>query len=235
VARQLRAHWHFRDSSICVNGERRSVFIESKAMRMPLANVFKLRPPGEHLEARSDDELMVLAAAGTSSAFAALASRYAHRLVLFCAKMIGDPRIAEEIAQEAWLAVWEKRASYVPQGKFIVLLYTAARNRCRNHARDGFRRRRWVLDAPSPSLLGAAATAPEQLDGILEREQQRRVHAALGVLPAKLREAVLLRYSEGLSYEDIAAATGTNESTARSRVHHGLKALRASLDRSEAT
>src|SRR5688572_9030983 len=94
------------------------------------------------LEGRTDDELMLLARAGASGAFAALAGRYMTRLVQFCAKMLGDRHAAEEIAQETWLKLWTARESYVPRGKFPVLLYTVARHRCQNHLRQRQRQRR---------------------------------------------------------------------------------------------
>jgi RNA polymerase sigma-70 factor (ECF subfamily) len=178
---------------------------------------------------RTDDELMLLAASGLRPAFAMLAQRYMARLTQFCVKMTGDAAAAEEIAQQAWLEIWRHRARYVPRGKFIVLLYAAARNRCRNRARDTQRQAQWIV-RESDAVLETTGAAPEQLDSLLERERERQVHEALANLPEKLREAVILRYSEGFSYEDIATALEINASTARSRVFHGLRALRSYLD-----
>ncbi len=144
--------------------------------------------------------------------------------------MTGDPGRAEELAQETWLQIWSARASYQAQGKFAVFLYTAARNRCRNHARDSRRRGRWVVADGGPSL-DLAARSPEQLDEVLAEERRRTVNEALAALPEKLREAVVLRFSQGLEYEDMALLLGTGESTLRSRVHHGLKKLRERLER----
>jgi RNA polymerase sigma-70 factor (ECF subfamily) len=173
---------------------------------------------------------MVLARAGAREAFAALVARHMGRLSGFCARMTGDPGRAEELAQETWLQVWSARGSYRAEGKFTVFLYTAARNRCRNLACDSKRRVRWVVPDGGPGLA-AAAESPEQLDEILAQERRRTVNEALAALPEKLREALVLRFSQGLEYEDMALLLGTAESTLRSRVHHGLKRLRASLER----
>ena len=64
-------------------------------------------------------------------------------------------------------------------------------------------------------------------------ESQRRVRDALSRLPASMREALLLRYAEGLAYDEMAAVLGTGESTLRSRVHHGLRLLRSLLEKTQ--
>jgi RNA polymerase sigma-70 factor, ECF subfamily len=181
------------------------------------------------LEGRTDDDLMLLARTGVTDAFAALAGRYMARLVPFCAKMTGDRHAAEEIAQETWLKLWMARESYVPRGKFPVLLYTVARHRCQNHLRE--RRRRGGDATHRVDVAEIPACDPDDLDTLLEQERRERVLCALSEIPDKMREALLLRFSEGLAYEDIAKIVGSGDSTIRSRVHHGIKTLRERLER----
>ena len=57
------------------------------------------------------------------------------------------------------------------------------------------------------------------------------MRAALAELSLPLREALLLRYADDLRYDEIATVVGTGESTLRSRVHHGLKALKEKLEK----
>lgn len=183
-------------------------------------------------DARSDDELMALARGGERGALAALAGRYMAQVTSFCAKLTRDPRASEELAQDTWLQVWAGRYAYEPRGKFAVFLYTIARNRCRNHVRARRRRGAWPPPLGAPPDVGELASgAPDHLDALLARERGRRVHEALFGLPEKLREAVVLRFAEGLSYEDMASVLGGSESTLRSRVHHALKSLRSELER----
>jgi RNA polymerase sigma-70 factor (ECF subfamily) len=191
--------------------------------------VIPLKPPSAPLDARSDDELMLLAKAGARDAFGVLARRYMDRVVRFCAKQTGDARAAEEIAQETWLYLWSTRATYVPQGKFVVLLFTAARHRASNYRRGSHRRDSRLTAPPEEGLPLLATAAPDHLDEILVQERQRRVLTALEQVPPKLREALLLRFAEGLSYEEMAGVLEAGESTIRSRVHHALKNIRALL------
>ncbi len=193
--------------------------------------VLPLRPPrparGEApLEARDDDELMALAAAGERRAFEVLAARHLGLLAGYCAKFLGSPAAGLEVAQDVLVEAWSRREAYRAEGRFRVFLLTVARARCLNRARDERRRQG---RAPPLEAAGPAAAAPGQLEALLERERRRRVHAALHGLPAPLREAVLLRYDRGLDYAEIAQVVGRSEATARSLVFRALKRLRSGL------
>jgi RNA polymerase sigma-70 factor (ECF subfamily) len=200
-----------------------------------MQKVVSLKPrlPGASvtLDTCSDDELMLLVRGGEKAALAVLATRHLARLTSFCARQLSDRAAADDLAQDVWVRLWASRVSYEPQGKFVVLLYTIARNLCRNHARSSRRRGRWL---GSPPLDFTTDHAPsEALTALLERERLRDAQHSLARLSEAMREAILLRFHEGLSYEDIAAVVGAPESTVRSRVFHGLKEMRAQLMRKE--
>ena len=186
-----------------------------------------LDPPQDALLARSDDELMELARAGLRSAFAVLVERYALRVVTLCSRFVNDGQLGRELAQDTWALVWQGREKYRADGGFVAWLVTVARNHCRNE----LRRRKVVAGQERAPVLDEAACSPGQLDGLLVEERRRRVRAALAELSLPLREALLLRYAEDLRYDEIAAVVGTGESTLRSRVHHGLKALKEKLEK----
>lgn len=190
-------------------------------------NVIPLRvqATARGLKDRADDELMRLAATGMHDAFESLVSRHMAKLTSFSIKMIGDRRAGEDAAQETWIKVWNSRGAYKPQGRFEAFLYTIARNRCRNTARSLRRRGRvhadWFPDSVEP-----ATAEPSHLDSLLDRERRMRVYDGIAALAPKLREALLLRFEQGLDYPDIARIVGRSQSTVRSRVHHGLRKLR---------
>jgi RNA polymerase sigma-70 factor, ECF subfamily len=189
------------------------------------ANVVPLRREGPLLADRDDDALMMLASSGRRDAFRILVERHARRVVRYCARMTGDARTAEELAQDTWLAVWANRETYKPSGQFVVWVLVAARNRCLNKRRNEGRRARVLVDGATEPALEMAAEDPAQLDALIANEESRRIRLALAELPAPMREALVLRYSEALAYEQIAEVTGANTSTVRSRVFHGLKKL----------
>ena len=194
---------------------------------MPSPRLVRLAP-GSLLE-RSDDELMALAQAGLREAFAVLVERHAERLVHACSAFVHDSGAGVELAQETWVTIWAQRSHYRAEGRFVVWLITAARNRCRNHVRRHGVVRRHAEQAATEIV---EPPSPDQIDRLLLEERRRRVLDALSRLPARMREAVILRYSEELRYDEMAEVLRTGESTLRSRVHHGLRMLRSILEKS---
>ena len=195
---------------------------------MAPARLIQLTPQvSQPLSSRDDDALMVLSQAGSREAFAVLVERYAVRVIQITARFTGNAEQAEELAQSTWVAVWENRAQYRAGSDFIIWLVTVARNRCRNELRRRGVVQRHVRSAPQID----AETTPEVIDAILVEERRHKVRAALDQLPAPMREALLLRYAEELRYDEISNVVGIDESTLRSRVHHGLKLLKRNLEK----
>jgi len=198
-----------------------------------MARILPLRPhpdpaedaPASRLEARSDEELMALVRLDARPAFRVLVVRHAGRVAGFCARITGDRVGASEVAQEVWLALWDARDRWEPRSTFASYLYTIAFTRAHNHARS--QRRREARFAPEPlapdALIG---TGELEIDRLLARERQERVFQALGELPAPMREALVLRFVDELSYEEMERVLSANVSTLRSRVFHALARLR---------
>lgn len=209
-------------------------------MAEPLSpRVVELRPPlpaPAPLGERGDEELMDLAAGGHRGAFEALVRRHLPRVTRFCAKFLGSSRAGEDVAQEVLVEIWVRRHDYRDRGRFGVFLFTVARSRCLNALRADGRRLRWLLPASASAPLhqdlpGIASS--DQLDSILEEERRRQVREGLLRLPSRLREAVLLRFDQGLEYAEISRIVGRPETTVRSRVFHALKRLRKDFDRED--
>ena len=194
------------------------------------SNIASFTKKAEPLLARSDDDLMLLSSRGLHAAFETLVRRHGRRLLGFCVKHAGAGGVGEELAQEIWLAVWDHRRDYRPEGRFVVWLFTLARNRVRNAQRDVARRPNVPIDGdPDLVLARAPDLAPSELDRLVVAERRARLESALATVPENLREALVLRFTEELPYEDVARILDTNESTARSRVFHGIRDLRRRL------
>lgn len=172
----------------------------------------------------SDDQLMLQVAAGRRDAFRVLVERHEAHLLRYCAFMAATDAEAREITQDVFLKLWSIRARYRGEGRLRALLFTMARNRCRTLARR-HRYARWF-----GTLVMAEPTLDPTLDDPVERQEQFGVvGGALRRLPEHFRTPLLLRFVEELPYDDIARIIGRTPSTARSRVHYGLKKLAESL------
>ena len=187
-----------------------------------------VRTASGSLPERSDDELMALAQAGVREAFAVLVERHAARLVHACSALVHDSGAGAELAQETWVTVWAQRSRYRPEGRFVVWLITAARNRCRKYVPGATASSGGTRSRPPPR---APSRRPTRIDRLLLEERRRRVLDALSRLPERMREALVLRYAEDLRYDEMAEVLRTGESTLRSRVHHGLRLLRNILEK----
>lgn len=171
-----------------------------------------------------DEELMAAYRGGDAGAFETLYARHRTRLFRFVLRSIKARAVAEELYQEIWMRVIEARTSWTPKARFTTWLYTIAHN----HLVDHWRKRGLTLVALDGEEL--ASCSPDPADHAQARESLARFAAALHALPALQREAFLLHEEGGLSVAEIAAATGCNAETAKSRVRYAMNKLKASID-----
>jgi RNA polymerase sigma-70 factor (ECF subfamily) len=170
----------------------------------------------------SDDDLMRGAAEHDHAAYAVLVRRHQARVRAYCGRWCGSGEVGDDLAQECFVEVWRRRASYVPQGKFKSYLFRIAANRCKNQQRSR-QREQELHDAHSTGY------AEPESQRLLANERRQRVQYGVAKLSEPQREAVLLRYSAELDYAEIASLLDVPEATARSRVFLGLIKLRRLL------
>jgi RNA polymerase sigma-70 factor (ECF subfamily) len=145
--------------------------------------------------------------------------------------MIGDEHKSEELFQEVFLAVWQKRRQYDETRPFRPWLYQIAVNCCR----VDFRQRRpdalrvVSVSDQSTGYLDAEMNAPPPLESAIATETSVQVAAAVELLPNQQRLVVVLRIWHSLSYAEIADIAHCSEVTARSHMHLALEALRKHL------
>jgi RNA polymerase sigma-70 factor (ECF subfamily) len=166
-----------------------------------------------------DNEPADLAAArrGDVTAFTRLVEVYQKPVYNLAYRMLGDSAEADEAAQEAFLRAYMQLASYQPGRKFSSWMFSIASHYCI----DLLRRRRltWLSiegeQAPAESLV-TAELGPE--DTMLEEEREKAVRKMMATLPPDYRLAVILRYWNDLSYEEIAEATHSTVSAVKSKL-----------------
>jgi len=172
----------------------------------------------------TDDDLVKACAARQAEALGELVRRYQDPLLGYLAKFLGDPRLAEDLTQEAFMRVYAKSGTYRSGPKFTTWLYTIATNLARDSHKYARRHPAGPL-APSDAL-DLRSTEPDPEAAALRRERGERVRRALDALPEDTREVLLLRDVQGLSYEEIAQVQGTPVGTAKSRVARARMAFK---------
>jgi RNA polymerase sigma factor (sigma-70 family) len=171
-----------------------------------------------------DEQLMLAYRGGDAGAFDTLYARHRTRLFRFVLRSIKVRALAEELYQEIWMRVIDARKSYAPKARFTTWLYTIAHN----HLVDHWRKRGLTLVALEGDDLPSAS--PNPADQAQARESLARFAAALEALPPLQREAFLLHEEGELSIAEIAAATGANEETAKSRLRYAMAKLKAAVN-----
>lgn len=170
----------------------------------------------------SDEALLLDIANDNRAAFQSLMERYAGRIASFCARQVGNPEVAEDLAQDVFVAVWGARTRFTG-GDPSAWLFTFAVNRCRKHQRGWSR---WLRIA-SRASSGPEEFAPTALDALEEHSLQAALNRAITRLPPLQREAVLLRFEGQLDYRSVGEAAGCTEGTARARTFDAIRSLRA--------
>lgn len=186
----------------------------------------------EHLETSSysDEELMAFAQQGARDAFAALYERYKRPVASFAYRMTLSAELAQDIVQQTFVSLFENLGRYEPRRKFSTFAYLVARHLCLDELKSA-RARRTVSarDGARPIVEGLQSRAPDARAGVETAEESARLQEAVGRLPGKLREVLILRFYQDLSYREIGDILSCPESTATSRMDYALKRLRKLL------
>jgi RNA polymerase sigma-70 factor (ECF subfamily) len=162
---------------------------------------------------------------GDRAAFEQLVHAWQPRVGRFLARQTGCPELAGDLTQEVFLRVYLSAGKYRDDGHFATWLFQIAVNLARDAARKSARR-------PSVPFPAAEPPAPDDAAEVRyeKRERADAVAAALAELPPHLREVVLLRHYEELSFEAMARLLGTPASTLKSRFAVAMTKLRERLD-----
>ena len=188
----------------------------------------------------SDEQLLAAFLVGDADAFGVLVARYRSPIYNLLLRSVRDPQAAADLLQEVFLRVIQRADKFHGGAKFSTWIFTIARNLSVDHSRRMQHRRHRSLDAPVGSSDGGEGAGPAMVDrvsgtdlggerAIDSAEIQRRVAAAVELLPSEQREVFLMRQLHGMPFKDIAAVVGVPENTVKSRMRYALERLQQAL------
>ena len=156
-----------------------------------------------------------------------LIEKYQHRLLRYLLSLTGHRELAEDFFQETWIRVLERGRQYDSRHEFSTWLFTIARNLVIDHMR---RKQPTSLEALSANDDAApfeipVTGQPTAFDVTVQREQNEQISAGMEQIVPEYREALVLRFQEGMSLDEIAQVTGAPLGTVKSRIYRGLSAL----------
>lgn len=184
-------------------------------------------------EGSSDETLLAGIALGEEQAALALVRRYQRRVYGLALSIVGDPALAEDVAQEALVRVWRHAPVYdTRRGSVAAWVLTITRNL----AIDALRLRRASPTDPDDFLsLGLVSTEADPDRAAVDGEAATRLRDAITTLPAEQQRAVVLAAFYGLTAKEVGIRESIPLGTAKTRIRTGLLRLRAVLVAEEAT
>jgi RNA polymerase sigma-70 factor, ECF subfamily len=180
-------------------------------------------------EAR-DRELVQRIGRGDEDAFRGLFGRYAPSAMALARRVARQPFLAEEIVQEAFLAVWRNPSGYDQQrGSVRAWLMGMVHHRAVDAVRREESQRRRVEE----SMVSDPVVSPDPADDVADQidlpEERKAVREALDALPNEQRQVIELMYFGGLSQSAISDQLGLPLGTVKSRTLLGMRRLRGAV------
>lgn len=173
---------------------------------------------------KSDEELLALVGVGDRRAYRLLVERHGRRVLTLAGRMTGNWSEAEDVAQDAFLRVWQRAADWRDRGaKFTTWLYRVVMNLCLD-------RRRRAPMAPLDAVGDPPDDRPSAEAVIAAGQRSRQVALALAALPDRQRAAMVLSYYEGLSNIAAAAVLEISVAALESLLVRARRSMRADLE-----
>jgi RNA polymerase sigma-70 factor (ECF subfamily) len=178
----------------------------------------------------SDERLVARVATGDRDAFAELYDRYARRVYVVAAHVLGPSR-AEDVVQDVFASLWRDARRYDPRrSAFATWFMAVGRHRVVDELRRRGVEQRVLAVEPVERLLAESADRSEEVvDAVARREVDDALLHALAALPPEQLRAVVLAYFSGLTHVEIAAALGEPLGTVKKRLQLGLRKLQRAL------
>src|SRR5579863_3870557 len=183
-----------------------------------------MRARGRYDEEASDEALLSGVALGDDRAVLAFVRRYQRRLFGLALGIVGEPGMAEDVAQEAFIRILRHAAVYdVRRGSVATWTLTITRNL----AIDALRVRRPIPTAPEDRVFLALVSndrSPD--DAVVMTDSVTQARVALDALPIDQRRAIVLAVMYGRTASEVAALEEIPLGTAKSRIRLGMAKLR---------
>jgi RNA polymerase sigma-70 factor (ECF subfamily) len=166
---------------------------------------------------------------GSQEAYRELVERYQRPVLSVISRMVQDPHLAEDLAQEVFIKVYRRLRSFDPDRKLSSWLFKIAHNTTLDH----LRRKRVStipLEVEGDDTLNPGDRIPddttENPDTRIHRSDiSRALEAAIADLRPEYREVVLLRYQQDLPYQEVAEITGLPMGTVKTHLHRARKEM----------
>ncbi|MEA2176081.1 MAG: polymerase sigma-70 factor, subfamily [Blastocatellia bacterium] len=185
----------------------------------------------ETAAASSDEQIVARAQAGDAEAFGEIVRRWERRIFALSFGMLGREEDARDATQETFLAAFRNLRGFRGEAKVSSWLHRIAVNQCITRQRRAKVRGETALDDEAEPD-GASYFTPAHLSPARTAESRERtlaVRRAVNALPPELRQVIVMKEFEELTFQEIASALELPLSTVKSRLYTALKQLQMRL------
>ena len=181
----------------------------------------------------TDEQLVELAVSEDAEAFGEIVRRWERKIFALCFGMLGREDDAGDAAQEAFIAAYRNLANFRGEAKVSSWLHRIAVNQCLTiKRRQKSRAEDYVVDedgAEERTFVASPHLSPARTTEKVER--MNLVRQAVGALPSDLRQVVVMKEFEEMTFQEISETLDLPLSTVKSRLYTALKQLRMKLER----
>ncbi|MBF0196619.1 MAG: sigma-70 family RNA polymerase sigma factor [Planctomycetes bacterium] len=164
-------------------------------------------------------------------------NEYCTQIIRFCGNYTKNKHDAEDLAQDVFIKSEKGFASYNSEKPLKPWIYQIARNTCLNHLRDQAKHHQiekyqWSKSFyASTTRIHVVDSRPSPASEVINSEFEAKLQEKMDQLPAEQRDAIILKYNEGLTRKEIAEAMGLSLALVKLRLYEGLKSLRQNFEK----
>lgn len=177
----------------------------------------------------TDNGLVEAYVNGDNKAFDELLKRHQNRLFAYINRIVGDSDVANDIFQETFMKVITtiRQGKYVDTGKFSAWLMRIAHNLIIDHFRQEKAEKTISADTEDSTILNDARLSQDSIeDDMVSTQLHEDVRRIIDALPEPQRDVLRMRFYQGMSFKEIAEATGTGINTALGRMRYAILNMR---------
>ncbi len=176
-----------------------------------------------------EQEIIGRVLGGDCSAFAGLVEKHQGPIFNLAYRMTGSREDADDLTQETFIRAYQNLQQFDQGKKFFTWLYTIGINLIRNHLKKNERKVAHLV-APD-SALEHQAQGHEIGEGeALSYDRMIRLEQVIRKLPVDLREAIILKFVQDLTFEQVANVTGDSVSAVKMRIYRGLEKIKEMME-----
>jgi RNA polymerase sigma-70 factor (ECF subfamily) len=182
------------------------------------------------MDHRTDAEIAARVLQGDKEAYSLLVDAYQGPLFNLALRMTGSYADADDLTQEIFFRAYQQLRKFNQEKHFFTWLYTIGINIIRNHIKKRNRDEAFNTAQRYCSESQIKKFEEKENDGLPE-DRMIILEMTLRKLPIDVREAIILKYYQNMTFEEIAAITGDSTSAVKMRVYRGLEKIKQTMEK----